>query len=127
MERNSKANGNRIDQRVALLNEQPDKPYLIRYRIDHGRYGKDDAGEGDGLTQDLIVVSCITHPNGAYSQVWYGVDGENGGPLDHRDVFKAWILIAAELRNKPDLSPAQREFLNQMFEAWRGAVLGAAV
>ena len=35
----------RIKERIAQIKEQPDKPYFIRYRIEEGRYGKDDAGD----------------------------------------------------------------------------------
>ena len=52
----------RIKERIAQIKEHPDKPYFIRYRIEEGRYGKDDAGHNEGLTQDLIYISCITQP-----------------------------------------------------------------
>jgi hypothetical protein len=116
----------RINDRITLLKEKPDEPYFIRYRIEAGRFGKLDAGEKDGLTQDLIFVSCMTHSDGSYSQLWHAMNGATGEPLHHDDVFKAWILMASSLREKEDLSPEKREFLETVFEAWRSIILGAA-
>lgn len=111
----------RIAERLALLKEDPAKPYFIRYRIEEGRYGKEDAADNEGLTQDLVLISCITQPSGGYSQTWRAVNGATGKPLHHQDVFKAWILMASSLREKEDLHPETREFLNEVFEAWRAA------
>lgn len=116
----------RITKRVAFLKDNPSQPYFIRYRIETGRFGKEDAGENDGLTQDLIYVSCITHPDGSYSQLWHAMNGATGEPLHHADVFKAWILMASSLREKGDLSPIKREFLDEVFETWRAIMLGAS-
>ncbi len=114
----------RISERVALLKQIPDQPYFIRYRIESGRFGKQDAGENEGLTQDLIFVSCITHSDGSYSQLWHAMNGMTGKPLHHDDVFKAWILMASSLREKDDLSAEKRDFLDTVFEAWRSIILG---
>lgn len=116
----------RITERLRLLSENLEKPYLIRYRIETGRFGKHDAGNTEGLTQDLIYVSCITHPDGSYSQLWHAMNGATGKPLHHDDVFKAWILMASSLREKADLSPGKREFLDSVFETWRSIMLGVA-
>ena len=116
----------RITKRLDLLKENPDKPYFIRYRIETGRFGKDDAGSDDGLTQDLIFVSCITHSDGSYSQLWHAMDGSAGKPMHHDDVFMAWIMMASSLREKADLSPEKRDFVDTIFEAWRSIILGFA-
>lgn len=116
---------NRITKRTKLMSEQLDKPYFIRYRIETGRFGKDDAGEDEGLTQDLIYISCITQPDGGYSQLWTALDGATGETMHHDDVFKAWILMASSLREKEDLDPSKRAFLDEVFEAWRSITLAA--
>ena len=116
----------RISERLSLLKECPDKPYFIRYMIETGRFGKQDAAGDQGLTQDLIVVSCITHSDGSYSQLWHAINGATAEQLDHDSVFNAWILMASSLREKDDLSPERRDFLDTVFEAWRSIILGTA-
>ena len=115
--------GDRIAERLKQLDKNPDQPYFIRYRIESGRFGKQDAGNNEGLTQDLIFVSCITHPDGSYSQLWHAMNGATGDVLHHDDVFKAWILLASSLRGKVDLSPDKRAFLDNVFETWRSVML----
>lgn len=121
------SNVDRIKQRLTAIKEDLSKPYFIRYRIEAGRFSKEEAiGDNDGLTQDLVYISCITNPDGSYSQIWNATNGETGEPLHHADVFKAWILMASSLRQKEDLDAGTREFLDLVFETWRQSVLKAA-
>ena len=115
----------RIEERLAAMQQDPSKPYFIRYRLDIGRFDPSDAKEDEGLTQDLILISCITQPDGGYSQLWHGINGATGNPMHSLDVFKAWILMAASLRDKEDLPPAERSFVKTVFETWRKVMLAA--
>lgn len=114
----------KIQKRVEYIKEDPTKPYLIRYKIEVGRYGREDIGEKEGATQDLITISCITHPDGSYSQVWNAVNGQTGEALDNKDVFKAWIMMCPSLRDKEDIDDDTREFLRVVFETYREAIFG---
>lgn len=92
----------------------------IHYTIMFGNFTKDDIiiPQEEGLTDKLVLISCINHPDGSYSQTWVGYDGETKESRSSNDVFKAWILMAESLLRKDDLPEGRRAFLKQVWEVF---------
>ena len=111
-----------VESRIDYVNQDLKKPYFIRYNSEVGRFGKEDH-QDKGLTQDLIFVSCITNPDGSYSQDWVAIDGQRDAPLAHDQVFKAWALMANNLMTKPDIRPEFAKICEEAFTAFRKFML----
>lgn len=114
----------RIQARMDHMAEHQDEPYSIKFTIEYGNFARDAVKDipHAGLTQDLLMISCITQPNGSYTQNWATYDGLTQKPLPHDDVFKAWIMMAAKLREKTDLHDFGRMLCHNVFEAWAEAM-----
>ncbi len=78
--------------------------------------------EGSGGTDRLIVISCIEHENGSYSQVFYGVDGFTDEPPSAKHCFKAWNMMGAQVAEMEGLEDWQKETIEKSIQAVRDAL-----
>jgi hypothetical protein len=83
--------------------KRKDKPYSLKYKLDMeaGDFCKHDIKDAnkEGLTDALVVVSCLFPPDGSFSQLFHGFDGRSGKlePLSDEVLFKVWVLMGKTL------------------------------
>lgn len=82
--------------------KRKDKPYSLKYKLDMqaGEFCKHDVkSPKEGLTDALVVVSCLFPPDGSFSQMFHGWDGQSGEikPLSDEVLFKVWVLMGKTL------------------------------
>jgi hypothetical protein len=89
---------------AAQLNEQ------------HGR------GEDRGACDAAILISIVYQQTGGVSHVILSRDGRTGEPLDDRELFKAWSVMAADLA-RGHLSDELKKICSDAFQSIRRVVL----
>jgi hypothetical protein len=93
------------------MKKRKDKPYSLKYKLDieAGEFCKHDIKDADkeGLTDALVVVSCLFPPDGSFSQLFHGMDGRTGKitVLDDETMFKVWVLMGKTLSTRGSNSP----------------------
>lgn len=90
--------------------------YKIRYTIECGDFSEEDAKEyGVGLTDNIIIISCLESPDGSYSQYHVSMMGETQKPMDLLYLWKAWGMFTAMLKDAP-LPPDRKRIAEKSFK-----------
>lgn len=108
---------NNINKRKEYLANNEDKPYLIKYNWECGNYSVEDAGEG-GLTQDLIIISCITNPDGSYSQNHISINGETELPLTTPEEIKAWLCMGQAISRRGNCPDFMKDIIKDIWNQY---------
>jgi len=100
--------------------------YLIRYQVDYGKFGPEERTPNQGLTHKLVVLSGVTDPEDGdrYSQFSHSYDGDTMKPMQPLDLMRAWVLMAADLAEHPEMPEAERMFCRAVFDSYCQAVMG---
>jgi hypothetical protein len=82
--------------------KRKDKPYSLKYKLDMeaGDFCKHDVKDPkEGLTDALIIMSCLFPADGGFSQLFHSFDGRSGKlkPLTDEQLFKVWVLMGKTL------------------------------
>ncbi len=81
--------------------------------------GQAEKEKGRGATDALLVVSCIEHEEGSYSQMHFSVDGATNGQMTTGQEAKAWSLLGAALLERSDLAPTWRAAMESSLDIIR--------
>ena len=95
--------------------------YRLKYKVDWaaGNWTKEEilaSGDGHGGADALVLISIITPEDGGYSQMVVSHDGRTNKALTPRDLWKAWLLLAARLKEDPKLDEWRRTFAAATFD-----------
>lgn len=98
--------------------------YRLAYNVEvkAGNYKKGDEPEGWGLTDGIVVLSCLEDESGCYSMKPFSMDGQTNKPMSDERVFKAWLTLAASLSQSEELGPGRRTFAASVIEAVREGI-----
>ncbi len=97
--------------------------YDLTFKAGHFK-AEDLRAKGKGGTDALILISCIEHEDGSYSQGWQSYDGNRGAtPMSTAQEFKAWNMMGASLLERTDLKSYQRHSLEVAIEVVRKYLL----
>lgn len=72
-----------------------------------------------GACDSLVLISGLYPPDGGHSQALITMDGRTGGPLEMRDLWKAWFLLAAALAEDETLFSGKRMVCQAVVDAVR--------
>lgn len=97
--------------------------YGIRYDVNveyrSEGYDKSEAGE-KGLTDSLLLLSILNHPDGSYSQAFtLNLHGKEKRELTQKEIFKAWLMLGISLHDEGKLEGWQKEFVQMHTEVVR--------
>lgn len=99
-----------------------EKPYRLKYVLkkpEVGHFGVEDLEKGDGATDALFLCSLLYPPDGGFSLKYWSFDGRNEGkPLEDKEVFKVWLLMAANLAKSKTLDEKRRAFAREVFDTF---------
>ncbi len=95
-----------------IYNVVAQDPGLTKAEIPHG-YGATDA---------LLGASVMYPEDGSLGILFFSADGRTGGPLEDKEWFKIWILLAEHLAGSPMLSENKRKFCRTVFETITAAL-----
>jgi hypothetical protein len=103
-----------------------EQTYHVIYNVEPRPEGikKSDIPKTHGAADAVLICSMLYPEDGSFSLVLYGGDGRTGKDLHPNEIFKVWTLMAKNLSEDEDLSPARRELCLQAWEIWRDAVMG---
>lgn len=97
--------------------------YALRYTLETENrpegYEKEDASDGKGLTDSLIVISIIHPEEGGYSQALFTYDGLEGRELTQKEIFKAWLMLGLSLHDTGELKGWQSDLVEMNANIFR--------
>lgn len=91
--------------------------------IEKGISKEEAAASGKGSCTALLIGSILYPPDGSYSVLFSSIDGRTNQPLPPEEEWKAWIMMAKYLSDRPDLPPGKRDLAAAAWETFRDAVL----
>lgn len=113
------------------MSEIREHVYKVRYKMEPGSFTREQIKEGGhGGADALIIGSIIKYENGSTSTMWFSNDGEQEKEMTPDDVFKAWVLLAAQLSETlPETGKGadRRQLCKQVFETVRTAIKMARI
>lgn len=79
---------------------------------------KQQAQEGFGACDAVVLLSVLYPPDGSYSLLVRSRDGRTQESLPDHEVFKAWLMLSDYLANSPTIEPWRREFAREVFNSF---------
>jgi len=108
-----------------MSDEKPPYQYHLLYRIDPMQEGVLRAAvpDGSGATDALIMLSCLYPPDGSFSLQILSLDGRTAAPVDDKELFKVWALMAKHLADSDTLGASRKDFAAMVFDQIKQAIL----
>lgn len=75
-----------------------------------------------GACDAVVLISIQNDDRGASSQAVVSLDGRTGKPLPASELWKAWALLAAKLKDNPELPMNKRGLCRNVHELVADAV-----
>ena len=82
--------------------------------------------EGAGACDALIVCSIVYPADGTFRLEVRSLDGRGPGPVEDKELFKMWSLLANRLSESTTIGENQRKIAGHVFEIIRTAILEAS-
>lgn len=101
--------------------------YHVTYQIDFHPEGleREQVPEDRGAGDSVFFASVIYEEDGSESFAFMSVDGRaaDRAPLESRELFKIWVLLARNLSHADTLSESGKDLCRAVFEHVRDGVL----
>jgi len=97
--------------------------YRLKYdlKTESGSFTKKELGNSGG-TDALFIASVLYPADGSLSIAFFTKDGRTGNPMEDREMFKVWTLLAAQLEQSVKLHQWQHSFVSVMMASLRAAM-----
>lgn len=100
--------------------------YHITYHLEAHPEGieKSAVPENHGAS-DAVIIASVIHGEQSTSYGFVSLDGRTAAPLDDRQLFMIWAMLAAHLTQSATLSPGPKALCAELHERIKASVLAA--
>jgi len=104
------------------MSDRPPYRYRVTYEVHREGLTKEEIAARDersGGSDALVLISILHPPDGSKSTQVVSIDGRTNEPLDSREMFVTWAMMASMLAERKDLDEGRQMFATMVFESIR--------